>query len=683
MKPELLMLLVIVLAFVYSLNNSRYEIETPAPPAPPAPPTPPAPPAVSNYTSNQVCIANNAGACDMCTISHQDIPPNLNTVTYDSNRGNPFTDPSGRIYLLTRVGNSASIVQVVHIIDDHQTGQITEEIPLNRPGAGSARGISYDYNTKTMYGLAVSGEMSDSPGLGGMFKWKLDTNEYSRITPQFPTNNYEVWSIPVVNPLSGNLFFLARINTDNSITGLQNKIGKIDTSGVLTFLPISQTHYWHSLNDLVNEPYPFNSVQVDGGDNYYYFLNTGKTTSYTSCVYKNNTLLFCAPNIKSFLVDMYGTVFYISDKKICMYKNGNSVDLFEEQGDKKYYSFCIDPHGNFVYFRRVLIIATDNSEYGPIERLDIICPKTTCIGGEVSTIADGVSVLSLDASGNDISILDSQGVVTYNEVGMITQQSNIGPTNTVAQWNYNYNPTIVCYDTNGFKYVVDVRGTNTHIWMIYPNGSWSAILSDSSYIISDMCHDFNNNIYILTTDNTILVFNTVYEPIQGIYTMDRFDTFHSVPGSPEVGSITVSPDGTVFGSNGTGIYSIEPFYDMTGNIVNTSYTPVLVAGSATNNGYTDGQNALFNNITSITSDIEGTIYVCDYDNYAIRALVPDPLTGILDTVTIAGNGVSGLVDGTGPVARFVHPSAVRWTTNSTGECILYVLDDGTYIRRIK
>jgi hypothetical protein len=668
MKPELLMLLVIVLAFVYSLNNSRYEIETPAPPA------------VSNYTSNQVCIANNSGACDMCTISQQVIPPNLNTLTYNSDRDIPITDPSGRIYILSHLSSNPGIVQVVHIIDDHQTGQITEEIPLNRPGAGGARGISYDYNTKTMYGLAVSGEMSGSPGLGGLFKWKIDTNEYSVIHPQFPTNQYEVWSIPAVNPLSGNLFFLTKINTDNTIAGMQNKIGKIDTSGVLTFLPISQTHYWNSSNDFVNEIFPFYSVQVDGGDNYYYFLSTGiYPTSYTSCVYKNNTLLFCAPNIKLFLVDMYGTVFYISGKKICMYKNGNSVDLFEEQGEKIYYSFCIDPHGNFVYFKRY----DSNVGVGPIERLDIICPKTTCISGEVSTITSGVSVLSLDASGNDISILDSQGVITYNELGMITQQSNIGPTNTVAQWNYNYNPTMVCYDTNGFKYVVDVRGAYTHIWMIYPNGSWSAILSDSSYIISDMCHDFNNNIYILATNNTILVCNTVYDPIQGIYIMDRFDTFNGVPGSPEVSNITVSPDGTIFVSNGTGIYSIEPFYDMTGNIVNTSYTPVLVAGSATNNGYTDGQNALFNNITSITSDIEGTIYVCDYDNYAIRALVPDPITGIIDTVTIAGNGVSGLVDGTGPVARFLHPSAVRWTTNSTGECVLYVLDDGTYIRRIK
>jgi hypothetical protein len=672
MKPELLMLLVIVLAFVYSLNNSRYEIETPAPPAPPAPP------AVSNYTSNQVCIANNAGACDMCTISHQVIPPNLNTVTYVSTYGIPFTDPSGRIYILSR---DESIVQVVHIIDDHQTGQITEEIPLHRPQAGSAIGVSYDYNTKTIYGMAVSGEMSYATGLGGLFKWKLDTNEYSVITPQLPTN-YGIWSNPAVNPLSGNLFFLVKIkSTDNVYNNYQNKIGKIDTSGVLTFLPISQTHHTNSNNDILNEIASFSSVQVDGGDNYYYFLITGSyPTSYTGCVYKNNTLLFCAPKITHCVVDIYGTVFYISEKKICMYKNGNSVDLFEEQGAKTYRTLVTDPHGNFVYF-----IRSESGVGGPLERLDIICPKTTCISGEVITItnSNGVSVLSLDASGNDISILDSQGVVTYNELGMITQQSNIGPTNTVSQWNYNYNPTIVCYDTNGFKYVVDVRGTYTHIWMIHPNGSWSAILSDSSYIISDMCHDFNNNIYILTTNNTILVYNTDYDPIQGIYTMDRFDTFNSVPGSPEVSNITVSPDGTVFGSNGTGIYSIEPFYDMTGNIVNTSYTPVRVAGSDTNNGYTDGQNALFNNITSITSDIEGTIYVCDYDNYAIRALVPDPFTGIMDTVTIAGNGVSGLADGMGPGAQFLHPSVVRWTTSSNGDCVLYVLDDGTYIRTIK
>jgi hypothetical protein len=67
---------------------------------------------------------------------------------------------------------------------------------------------------------------------------------------------------------------------------------------------------------------------------------------------------------------------------------------------------------------------------------------------------------------------------------------------------------------------------------------------------------------------------------------------------------------------------------------------------------------------------DGTIYVADQGNYRIRRVSP---TG--EVVTIAGTGVSGVVDGSGDTARFSAPYGIVWVNGSL------IVSEGVHVLR--
>jgi len=82
-----------------------------------------------------------------------------------------------------------------------------------------------------------------------------------------------------------------------------------------------------------------------------------------------------------------------------------------------------------------------------------------------------------------------------------------------------------------------------------------------------------------------------------------------------------------------------------------------LAGSPENGGSTDGTgpDARFYDPSGVASDGAGNLFVADSDNHTIRKVVI--ATGVV--TTLAGSpGNRGNTDGTGPDARFGHPSAV-------------------------
>jgi sugar lactone lactonase YvrE len=109
----------------------------------------------------------------------------------------------------------------------------------------------------------------------------------------------------------------------------------------------------------------------------------------------------------------------------------------------------------------------------------------------------------------------------------------------------------------------------------------------------------------------------------------------------------------------------------TGGLVST------VAGLGYTSGTNDGtgSEARFNIPTGLTVDNAGTIYVADEYNHTIRQVTP---AGVV--TTIAGlAGVSGATDGPSSLARFNRPSGIAVATNGT----LFVADTGNFaIRQI-
>ncbi len=101
-------------------------------------------------------------------------------------------------------------------------------------------------------------------------------------------------------------------------------------------------------------------------------------------------------------------------------------------------------------------------------------------------------------------------------------------------------------------------------------------------------------------------------------------------------------------------------------------TLVLIAGQTGTSGNANGTGAAarFASPASLTVDAAGSLYVSDTGNYTVRKITS---AGVV--TTLAGlAGVSGAVDGPGPLARFYSPGALA--VDASGN--LYLLDGANY-----
>jgi hypothetical protein len=129
----------------------------------------------------------------------------------------------------------------------------------------------------------------------------------------------------------------------------------------------------------------------------------------------------------------------------------------------------------------------------------------------------------------------------------------------------------------------------------------------------------------------------------------------------------------------------------TGALNSKSVNVVYLCGS-TNAlaGYSDGeclkdneakagkQRARFSMPYDVLCLLDGTIYVADRMNHAIRVLSAAKSGSGLVVTTLAGNGRSGFVDGIGSDARFHEPTGLAYLAGA-----LYVADNKNYaIRRV-
>jgi len=110
-------------------------------------------------------------------------------------------------------------------------------------------------------------------------------------------------------------------------------------------------------------------------------------------------------------------------------------------------------------------------------------------------------------------------------------------------------------------------------------------------------------------------------------------------------------------------------------VVATGVVTTLAGGGS--GGYLDGTGtaARFSNPFGVACDASGNVYVADYANNRIRRIVA--ATGVV--TTLAGSGVAGYADGTGPAAQFNLPYGIACEASGN----LYVTDRSNHrVRRI-
>lgn len=135
--------------------------------------------------------------------------------------------------------------------------------------------------------------------------------------------------------------------------------------------------------------------------------------------------------------------------------------------------------------------------------------------------------------------------------------------------------------------------------------------------------------------------------------------------------VVAARDGTLYIAD----FSNNTIRRMTPDRITPERTVSTLAGS-TRGGYLDatGADALLNGPDNIAIDSRGNIFVADANNYRIRRITPEG-----EVSTVAGNGRSGLVDGTALRASFGYPTGIAVDSEDN----LFVADRRTHaIRKI-
>ena len=248
----------------------------------------------------------------------------------------------------------------------------------------------------------------------------------------------------------------------------------------------------------------------------------------------------------------------------------------------------------------------------------------------------------------------------------------------------------LCADASGNIYVVESVSSKGGIVKITPNGSASTVILDSSLNTpTDVAADSYGNLYVsvyssgkiyrITPTGVASVFTNLNQEIFDI-TMDRkngvlyvvqYDSNTIVKLSTNnAASSLLAGSGSPGSANGSG--NLASFntpggidIDQSGNVFvadsgNNLIRKITAAGvvttvaGVTTSGHVDGPagSARFNFPRSVAVDTNtGNLFVVDGNTHYIRLITSDGTVS-----TIAGNGSTGFVDGTGTGAQFNYPT---------------------------
>ena len=169
------------------------------------------------------------------------------------------------------------------------------------------------------------------------------------------------------------------------------------------------------------------------------------------------------------------------------------------------------------------------------------------------------------------------------------------------------------------------------------------------------CKDFMGNIFILDTYDGLYEVRYQDQVLTSLISGDKLGTASSIATDPSEKNIYIAAKHQILEYSNGSLHSI--------------------AGESLGNKDGQGTSASFGGAMAICVGSNGNIYVADINNNLIREVTP---SGVV--TTIAGDGNSGYVDGSGDKAEFAIPRGIAFTTSGDNN-ILFVSDYGNNVIR--
>lgn len=298
------------------------------------------------------------------------------------------------------------------------------------------------------------------------------------------------------------------------------------------------------------------------------------------------------------------------------------------------------------------------------------------------TLSQGSGDLSNPTVSGNISTVTFTPLATDNEINHTsyviasvgTLTSTISVTTNFLGTSKFSSPAAVAIDADGNLYIADTG--NNAVRKITPAGVVSTLAGGTAGSAdgTGASARFNRPVAItIDSSGNLYVADENNNAIRKITPAGLVSTFAggsrgSADGTGSAASFGV-PQGITIDNNGT-LYVADTYNNAIRKITSAGVVSTIAGGSS---GSADGIGtaASFKYPEAITIDSSGNLYVADANNNAIRKITP---AGVVNTVA---GGSYGSADGTGKAASFKYPGGI--TIDSSGN--LYVAD--TYNNAIR
>lgn len=408
-------------------------------------------------------------------------------------------------------------------------------------------------------------------------------------------------------------------------------------------------------------------------------------------------------------VDSSGNVYVADTYNYCIRKidTNQNVTTFAGNGTAGFADGTGGPNGTAQFGAlRGIAIDTSGNLYvldwgnGSVRKIVPNGTVTTLAGSGQFTNAQDVAV---DTSGN-VYVADSQNnrireiavngtVTTLAGNGTYGYVDGTGGAGGTAEFELPYG---IAVDTSGNVYVGDAN--DSRVRKIAPNGSVTTLAGNGTFGYANgtggpggtaefagpygLAVDSSGNVYVADNSN-----HRIREIApNGTVTLLAGNGARSYANGAAITAGFDQPTGVAVDTSGN-VY-VADYANSDIRMINTSGTVSTLAGNQ-GQGFVNGTggsggSAAFNNPLGVAIDSLGNVYVADTSNNRIREIAPNGTV-----TTLAGNGTSGHVDGTGGAAgtaEFDSPQGVAvdasgnvYVADKYNSCVREIAPNGTVI----